>query len=183
MRRTSQAQFLASDDLTPQGSRNSESSVPAPLPESALVPPIVRRPGIATAADLRHRVLAIGPIEADLLSELGRWSQLVRHVRSWELGKKIADTEPADSIVLTPGVDGQGLSIVTDLKSSTDHVPHLRLTPIFVTSPRHALEPEYAIVVQPPDFSYFEDGVRRPLVETIFRLQVPVLIASGLLRS
>ena len=69
------------------------------------------------------------------------------------------------------------------MKNSTDRLPHLRLTPIFVTSPQHALEPEYAIVVQPPDLSYFEDGVRRPLVETIFRLQVPVLIASDLLRG
>jgi hypothetical protein len=175
--------WLPPGALTITGSANSESPVPAPLPESALVPPLVRRPGLATAADLRHRVLAIGPVEDDLLAELGRWSQLVRHVSSWQLGKRIAETEPADSIVLTPGADGQGLSIVTDLKNSTDHVPHLRLTPIFVTSPRHALEPEYAIVVQPPDFSYFEDGIRRPLVETIFRLQVPVLLASDLLRS
>lgn len=85
--------------------------------------------------------------------------------------------------MLTPGADGRGLNIVTHLKNSTDQLPHLRLTPIFVTSPRHALEPEYAIVVQPPDFSYFEDGLRRPLVETIFRLQVPVLIASNVLRG
>lgn len=85
--------------------------------------------------------------------------------------------------MLTPGADGQGLSIITELKSSTDQLPHLRLTPIFVTSPKQALEPEYAIVIQPPDISYFEDGVRRPLVETVFRLQVPVLIANDLLRS
>lgn len=79
-------------------------------------------------------------------------------------------------MLLTPEADGSGIELVRLLKTSAE--PHLRLVPFFVMSPYASGDRSYAVVVNPPEFTFLEDGVERPILETMLSLDVVRLLAS-----
>lgn len=65
------------------------------------------------------------------------------------------------------------------LKSSSE--PQLRLVPFFVMAPYASNDRSYAVVIDPPDFTFLEDGMKRPILETMLSLDVVRLLASRII--
>ncbi|MBM4779415.1 MAG: hypothetical protein GQE15_17040 [Archangiaceae bacterium] len=128
------------------------------------------------APDPTSCLLAIGPVDSDLLTSLRVRLRTVIHVRSFAEGLRLARVLKIDTVLLTPEADGTGIELVRLLKSSS--TPHLRLVPFFVMSPYASSDRSYAVVVDPPDFTFLEDGMRRPILETMLSLDVVRLLAS-----
>lgn len=128
------------------------------------------------APDPSSRLLAIGPVDSDLLTSLRVRLRNVTHARSFAEGHRLAQLLKVETVLLTPEADGSGIELVRLLKSSS--APQLRLVPFFVMSPYASGDRSYAVVVNPPEFTFLEDGVKRPILETMLSLDVVRLLAS-----
>jgi hypothetical protein len=148
------------------------------LPAAALIPPRRRADWVVAAPDPLSFLLALGPVDSDLLTSLKARLPSVIHARDFVEGERLARGLRVETLLLTPEADGAGIEVVRRLKSGAS--PQLRLVPIFVTSPYRSNERSYAVVVDPPDFTFFEDGLRRPILETVISLDVVRLLASRL---
>ncbi len=148
------------------------------LPAAALIPPRRRADWVVAAPDPSSFLLAVGPVDRDLLTALKARLPSVLHARDFVDGERLAKGLRVETVLVTPEADGAGIEVVRRLKSGV--APQLRLVPIFVTSPYRSNERSYAVVVDPPDFTFFEDGMRRPLFETMLSLDVVRLLASRL---
>ncbi len=127
------------------------------------------------------RVFAVGPMSERLLNELKENTLALRHFDSFAEAKARLASDPVDAVVLTPAADGSGLSIVHQLKAGAPRSHHLRMTPFFITAPEGTRDdPGYAVIVDPPLFSFLEDGRSRPLIATMRSLNITALISAKL---
>lgn len=121
-------------------------------------------------------LLAIGPVDSDLLTSLRVRLRNVIHARSFAEAHRLARLLKVETVLLTPEGDGSGIELVRLLKSPSQ--PQLRLVPFFVMSPHASNDRSYAVVVDPPEFTFLEDGLKRPILETMLSLDVVRLLAS-----
>jgi hypothetical protein len=103
------------------------------LPAAAFIPPRGRADWVVAAADPTSFLIALGPVDRDLLTALKARLRCVIHARDFVEGERLARGLRVETLLLTPEADGVGIEVVRRLKSAA--APHLRLVPIFVTAP------------------------------------------------
>jgi hypothetical protein len=151
--------------------------VSRPLPAYALSPP--RPPSLALAAepDTHTVILAVGPVDQDLITALRTRRRTVRVVRNHDAAHLVARTLSVESVLLTPFADGSGLDTVRALKAERA----LATTPIIVTSPYQSGQQEFAIVIAPPELSFLESGDGASLLDVLLHLDVAAILARRLI--
>jgi hypothetical protein len=151
--------------------------VPRPLPAYALSPPCPPALALATEPAAHAVILAVGPVDQDLITALRTRRRTVRVVRDHAAAHLMARTLTIESVLLTPSADGSGLDAVRALKADRA----LATTPIIVTSPYQSGQREFAIVIAPPELSFLESGDGASLLDVLLHLDVTAILARRLI--
>jgi len=158
------------------------------LPRHALALDVQLSDGSRRRAGAPRRILAY----ADLLGQTERYLRqrgaVLTRAHSAEEAVHLLAADPFDIVILDPRAPGGGLHLVTVLKLGyrTLDLPEaliqevssrVRLTP-FIVLPEDG-STDYAVIIQPPQLSFLEDGADLRVEDAILRLNVARLLAGS----
>ena len=137
----------------------------------------------------RRVVLLVGEVPGNVRCALALGAKQLDLAKNVYVAVERLAATGYDAVVIDRHAPGGGLALVKLIKASIDllgadegltqraRAKHL-LTPFFLVDDASL---EYAVIISPPEHSYYEDGEQRPFANAVLRLDVSTLIKRPLL--